>query len=90
MVSGGETQRRRGAARLPHSRPDSGTFVRHTAPMDPMLHAPRRRPRPPHWRVPVLCAVLAIFLLALWAADGASTGPDPAVPDARVATHEDG
>lgn len=53
--------------------------------MDPMLHAPHRRPRPPHWRVPVACAVLVTFLLILWTADGASKRPDTAPPDAAVA-----
>lgn len=56
--------------------------------MDPMLHTPRPRPRPPHWRVPVLCAVLVIFLLALWTSDGRSTRPDPGPPGGPVTTHD--
>lgn len=41
--------------------------------MDPMLTPPRRRPRPPSWRLPLLVAVAIAFLLALWAVTPASS-----------------
>lgn len=52
--------------------------------MDRMLQVPRRRPRPPNWRLPLVGAVFVMFFLALWAA-GITEGRSPAPQDDRPA-----
>ena len=40
-------------------------FCRHINAMESML-TPPRRPRPPLWRLPLIAALLATFMVLLW------------------------